>query len=260
MPPDPLLEQLERTLADSYKREIEAEENVWRSLPFFAATFALQFAGLAQARDWLLAMQGTTALVAIVLLVLAGGSTALGLLFLAQSIAPAEFRYLSRETELLRYAGALREQERAAGREATEASAAALASFRATLVAQYAMAVDNNRAINRRRATRRTRAALAILCSVLLVTALVALTLGTNMSHATGAGPSMTARSPPKAPSPPEAEPPGQDQPAETPRQPAPEETPAEPPMVVVREGWWSRGVAERPREALRREDESKKR
>ena len=34
MPPDPLLEQLERTLADSYKREIEAEENVWRSLPF----------------------------------------------------------------------------------------------------------------------------------------------------------------------------------------------------------------------------------
>ena len=53
MPPDPLLEQLERTLADSYKREIEAEENVWRSLPFFAATLALQFAGLAQARDWL---------------------------------------------------------------------------------------------------------------------------------------------------------------------------------------------------------------
>ena len=33
-----------------------------------------------------------------------------------------------------------------------------------------------------------------------------------------------------------------------------------QPPMVVVREGWWSRGVAERPREALRREDESKKR
>ena len=189
MPPDPLLEQLERTLADSYKREIEAEENVWRSLPFFAATLALQFAGLAQARDWLLAMQGNAALVAIVLLVLAGGSTALGLLFLAQSIAPAEFRYLSRETELLRYAGALREQERSAGREVAEASAAALASFRATLVAQYAMAVDHNRAINRRRATRRTRAALAILCSVLLVTALVALTLGTNMSHATGAGP-----------------------------------------------------------------------
>lgn len=189
MPPDPLLEQLERILADSYRREIEAEENVWRSLPFFAATLALQFTGLAQARDWLLAMQGTAALVAIGLLVLAGGSTALGLLFLAQSIAPAEFRYLSREAELLRHAGALREQERAAGRADPEASAAALASFRATLVAQYAMAVDHNRAINRRRATRRTRAALAILCSVLLVTALVALTLGTNMSHATGAGP-----------------------------------------------------------------------
>ena len=37
-------------------------------------------------------------------------------------------------------------------------------------------------------------------------------------------------------------------------------DTPAEPPMVVVREGWWSRKVAERPREVLRREDEGKKR
>ena len=70
----------------------------------------------------------------------------------------------------------------------------------------------------------------------------------------------MTARSPPKAPAPPEAEPSGQDCPAKTRRQPGPEEKPAEPPMVVVREGWWSRKVAERPREVLRREDEGKKR
>lgn len=69
----------------------------------------------------------------------------------------------------------------------------------------------------------------------------------------------MTARSPPKAPSP-EAEPSGQAPQEEVAQQHPWEEKPAEPPMVVVREGWWSRKVAERPREALQREDEAKKR
>jgi hypothetical protein len=41
-----LLDHLEKTLADSYRKEIDQEENVWRSLPFFAATLALQMAAI----------------------------------------------------------------------------------------------------------------------------------------------------------------------------------------------------------------------
>lgn len=47
MPP-PILDHIGKTLADQYRKEIDQEENVWRSLPFFAATLALQVAALAQ--------------------------------------------------------------------------------------------------------------------------------------------------------------------------------------------------------------------
>ncbi len=55
---DPLLDHLEQTFADSYRKEIDQEENVWRSLPFFVATLALQPAGLAQVQDWAAAVDG----------------------------------------------------------------------------------------------------------------------------------------------------------------------------------------------------------
>ncbi len=38
-------------MADAYRREIDAEENLWRTLPFFAATLALQLAALFQIID-----------------------------------------------------------------------------------------------------------------------------------------------------------------------------------------------------------------
>jgi hypothetical protein len=34
MSDDPLLDHLEKTFADAYRKEIDQEENVWRSLPF----------------------------------------------------------------------------------------------------------------------------------------------------------------------------------------------------------------------------------
>jgi hypothetical protein len=44
----PALGHIERTLAEAYRKEIDQEENVWRSLPFFAATLALELAALFQ--------------------------------------------------------------------------------------------------------------------------------------------------------------------------------------------------------------------
>jgi hypothetical protein len=42
----PALGHIEKFLADTYRKEIDQEENVWRSLPFFAATLALELAAL----------------------------------------------------------------------------------------------------------------------------------------------------------------------------------------------------------------------
>jgi hypothetical protein len=42
-PEEPLaLAYIEKAFADAYRKEIDQEENVWRSLPFFAATLAVQ--------------------------------------------------------------------------------------------------------------------------------------------------------------------------------------------------------------------------
>ncbi len=83
---DPELDYLEKLFGDAYRKEIDQEENVWRSLPFFAATLALQLAGLAQIRDWVGDARGWLFWVALALLLSAALATLAALVFLAQSI------------------------------------------------------------------------------------------------------------------------------------------------------------------------------
>lgn len=191
MPLDPILEHLERTFADAYRREVEQEENVWRSLPFFATALAVQLAALVGVRDWLSGVTGVASWAAAALLLAAAGAFLSALGFLAASIAPAEFRYVSREPDLLAYAEALRAAEARYGADAADGGDAvaapdphaAASALRRTLARQYAVAADHNRAVNRRRAARRTRAGLATLASVLLLMALVALAVVAGRPH-----------------------------------------------------------------------------
>ena len=83
MPTDSLLDHLEKTFADAYRKKIDQEEDVWGSLPFFAATFALQLAGLAQVQDWVAGVSRPLLAVSTGLLVLAGGVTLAAIVFLA---------------------------------------------------------------------------------------------------------------------------------------------------------------------------------
>ncbi len=181
MPADPILDHLEKSFADSYRKEIDQEENVWRSLPFFAATLALQLTAVAQMRDWVLSATGPVSVAAAAILGFAAVATLLALVFLAASIWPAEFRYVTAEPEVMDYAERVRDEALAhAGATPDQAAAAALAAVRASMMRQYAGAVANNRAINRRRAGRRTQAGVAILVSVLLVLGLLALSVVTT--------------------------------------------------------------------------------
>lgn len=187
MPADPILDHLEKSFANSYRKEIDQEENVWRSLPFFAATLALQLTAVAQMRDWVLSATGPVALAAAAILGLAAAATLLALVFLAASIWPAEFRYVTAEPELMEYAERVRAEALAhAGATPDQAAAAALAAVRASMTRQYAGAVASNRAINRRRAGRRTQAGVAILVSVLLVLGLLALSVVTTSPGSPG--------------------------------------------------------------------------
>ncbi len=175
MPPPPVLDHIEKTFADQYRKEIDQEENVWRSLPFFAATLALQSAALAQFRDQLFGLTGRLAWVASVLALFVTLATVTAPVFLALAIRWAKFAYIASEPALLAYAQELEAAEQATSSPAGEDAATVL---KRELVRQYAAATSNNRAINQRRVRHRTSAGMATLVSVLATILLLAACIG----------------------------------------------------------------------------------
>lgn len=179
-PPDEpaALAYIEKTLADAYRKEIDQEENVWRSLPFFAATLALQLAALFQVidriPDWTTIFGG----ISVALLALAGLLTLISLCYLAASIYPQRFDYVAKQAALLTYARELIETEQTPDNLAQDGSLSALVTLKTEIARQYAQATDHNQQINKRREQRRSIAGLAALGSVLLTVFLVAATSG----------------------------------------------------------------------------------
>jgi hypothetical protein len=159
------LDHIEKTLVDSYRKEIDQEENVWRSLPFFAATISFQVVALSQAL-WRLPPKGGSGAWwdAIVALVLGSLLIVFAIAFLAASIAPATFSYISDEPALLSYARGLDQDEQDALAQGAP-PVDALGVLKNTLADQYSVATHHNRQINQRRAFRRLVAGLAILGS-----------------------------------------------------------------------------------------------
>jgi len=175
----PALAYIEKTLADSYRKEIDQEENVWRSLPFFAATLALQLAALFQIIDKLPAPTTSTGWISMSLLVVAGLMTLVSLGFLAASIYPQRFDYIAKQGALLTYARDLIRDEQAPENQQQEDPFSALVTLKTEIARQYAQATDHNQQINKRRERRRSIAGLAALGSVLTTVFL----LGATYAH-----------------------------------------------------------------------------
>lgn len=179
------LAYIEKTLSESYRKEIDQEENVWRSLPFFAATLALQLAALFQMIDKLPDPATFAGKLSIGLLALAGALTLASLWFLAASIYPQKFDYIAREPLLLTYAQDLIRDEQAPANQGQPDPFSALVTLKTELARQYAKGADHNRQINKRRERRRSIAGLAALGSVLTTVFLVGTTYAYYLfSHA----------------------------------------------------------------------------
>jgi hypothetical protein len=198
----PALAYIEKALADSYRKEIDQEENVWRSLPFFAATLALQLAALFQVLDKLADPTTILGWVSVGFLAIAGVLTVVSLAFLAASIYPQQFDYPAREPALLEYAQALIRDEQAPENHGQDDPFSALVTLKTEITRQYAQSADHNRQINKRRERRRSIAGLAALGSVLMTVFLVATTYAHYLSHrvekdyGNAAGASVTAPQP----------------------------------------------------------------
>ena len=166
------LDHIEQTLADAYRKEIDQEENIWRSLPFFAATIAFQFAAISQVLLRLPNKADGAWWDVSAATVLAGLCILAALWFLALSISPDRFTYVSDEPLLLQYARDLDKDEAdaiAAGAPAFDA----LETLKHTMAEQYATAIHHNRSINQARAYRRSLAGIATLLSILFTAFLV---------------------------------------------------------------------------------------
>jgi hypothetical protein len=178
-PEPPALAYIEKTLADSYRKEIDQEENVWHSLPFFTATLALQVTALVQIFSKLPAPATALGIFASGLLVCTALLDLIALGFLCLSIWPRRFNYVASEPELLNYAqGLIRDEEEGEADETQERPASALVTLKWTLARQYAIGADHNRQINKQRERWRARAGLSIVFAVLVTFFLVATIYG----------------------------------------------------------------------------------
>ena len=180
--PDDALTHIERFLADTYRREIEQEENIWRSLPFFAATLALELAALFQIVDRLPRLPIAAGRLALGLIAISGLSSLAALGFLTASIWPARFRYIADDVELLAFA---RDMIALADEPANQALTTGRLDAHATLLdnlaEQYADATDRNRLINRRRLRRRSIAGMATIAAIVSTLLLVATVVGSYL-------------------------------------------------------------------------------
>lgn len=175
-PEPPTLAHIEKTLADSYRKEIDQEENIWRSLPFFAATLALQLAALFQLIERLPPLGTALGWVTLVLLAISVACSLAALSFLAASIFLAKFRYIAKDTELLEYALELIKDGQDPANQALAEPMDPLITLKGTLARQYARATDHNRQINKRREKRRSIAGLATIAAVISTLMLVVVT------------------------------------------------------------------------------------
>ena len=166
------LDHIEQTLADAYRREVEQEENIWRSLPFFAAALALELGAIYQIAGHLPPASTAAWRVSVGFIIVAGVSTLTALGFLAASIFPAKLNYLPPEPDLLDYAERLDEYQRHHAAHG-DASVDALALLKKALAHELAVAIYHNHAINERRTSSRSVAGLAIVAGVWSIIGLV---------------------------------------------------------------------------------------
>lgn len=170
----------ERFFSDGYKQQIADEENVPRSLPFFAAAFAVLVAIVGASKDALPPPSLHLFSVAVwALLTLLALCLLFSMVYLLLALWPRDFKYAMKETELHDWVQNLRQyytfDESLTDEERSDAI---LEDIRESLNEQYRNAAVNNRAINFQRAAKRATALCLLVFALMFAFAMVGLILG----------------------------------------------------------------------------------
>lgn len=184
---------VEQVIQDGFNREAGQDENVMRSLPFFATSLGLlaTVVGLMHATICRPSRSVLSACIYAAIVAL-GACVALSVLFLLRAVRSRAFRYPMPETEFIEYAAqVLEEQQRAAPSVGDPAAlgAGVLAELRATRIQQLAEAAEANRAHNLERNRARGLALTALIAAIAFAFVLLGLivaadTLAPGACHA----------------------------------------------------------------------------
>ena len=162
-------EYLEKLSADAYKRELEQEENVVRSLPFIAAIASVTLLVLREFGDGLPPPDGSFAALALHGLMVGIGLTFLYVfVFLFMALRSRRYRYPIDELEIRRIADELIDYYANEDLSGGEADDAALRDLRRQMIEQFSAAATNNRQQNELRHAARSKAFNGLILGVAL--------------------------------------------------------------------------------------------
>jgi hypothetical protein len=166
------IEYLATITSDSFKRQNDLEESVWRSLPFLAAIFVFVAALLARAAEdlpepeWRLLSIATHALLAVGLI-----SLALVLWYLVVLLRARAYSLPAPDAEIASYAEEVSAYHRSSGVNETEADRRGLDDLRIFMARQYGESASINRAHNATRVEARGRVLVFLFLGFLLALA-----------------------------------------------------------------------------------------
>jgi hypothetical protein len=174
-------EYLEKLFTDAFKREFDQDENVVRSLPFFATALALAVTVLSLIGDRvLLEIAGLWSprfyLSIVVIFLLCCTAWCLGsvLWYIFAAIRARTYKLPPSESDLLDWAGRLRSFYAAKGLAGSDLDAAIITDLRQTMISEYAEATESIRFNNARKAYARNQALSRLIAGLAFAFTLVA--------------------------------------------------------------------------------------
>lgn len=162
-------EYLSALFTDSYKRELDADEAIWRSLPFFAAILGLAVAVLPTIYRSAFAVRGLGWTVAVALLLVS--SVACFIIagrWFWDVIRLRTYRYPPNDVELFDYAQTLGTFYQDIGKKAVERDALVRDDLRTLMIGELADAATFNRRNNLTKARARSQVLLFVMTGFLL--------------------------------------------------------------------------------------------
>jgi len=182
-------EYLEKIVAVSYAREIDQEENIFRTLPFAATALAIIFTFIVFIKgDVPNRLIGIYPIMIWVLLFLFWVVIAFSLVFLWRTVSAKSLQFLSPPNELYRYVTDLRNYYRVTGAPLDQIEQRVAEDLRTVMIEQYTLGAVHNQGITVRRLRARTRAFQGLIAALIVALVTVAVVLGHRLVRGGNSG------------------------------------------------------------------------